>query len=69
MEEQLASNSLFELFIKEATVELPSEKVEMWVGIFENYFITNNILVYNDLTEAIFNGTIENLEKIQENWS
>ncbi|MGW6384967.1 hypothetical protein [Peribacillus butanolivorans] len=69
MEEQLASNSFFELFIKEATVVLPSEKVEMWVGVFENYFLTNNILVYNDLTEAIFNGTIENLEIIQENWS
>lgn len=69
MEEQLSSNRIFEQFINRAHIEFTPDDVDFWVRVFESYFKVNSMLTYNDLTEAIYGGTSENLEVIQENWS
>lgn len=70
MEEKLSLNKLFELFINEAqSVPLSPEKVIFWEALFEGYFKNSSILVYTDLTEAIYSGTENDLEIIRDNWT
>ncbi|KRG12648.1 hypothetical protein [Lederbergia galactosidilytica] len=65
----LSNNTLFQGFIEEAQQEMSEDKVYFWVQVFEAYFRENEILTYNDITTAIYNGTPEKLEQLQENWS
>lgn len=66
---EITTNTVFEIFVEEAHDKLMENEVKQWVSIFEKLFRLQDVLMYNALTEFIYDGSDEKLDIFKENWS